>query len=223
MRRSSSAISTSSRRSSNSRHRVAVHDRTLTELAADLAAQARLRRRAHEPLPRAHRALRRRAERVRHRDGRAGAEAGAGRRRAARARRRGAAHRHPARAQGHLLHGRRQNHVRLEDARQLRRPVRRDRDRALRGRGRRDARQDEHGRVRDGLVERDELLRPGTQPVGSRRSCRAAHRAALPPRSPRASRRPRPEPTPAARFASRRRCPESPASSRRTAACRATG
>ena len=42
----------------------------------------------------------------------------------------------------------------------------------LQQRGRRDARQDEHGRVRDGLVERDELLRTGAQSVGSRARAR---------------------------------------------------
>ena len=44
--------------------------------------------------------------------------------------------------------------------------VRRHRGRAA-ARGRRgDRRQDEHGRVRDGLVQREQRLRPGAQPVG---------------------------------------------------------
>ena len=38
--------------------------------------------------------------------------------------------------------------------------------RALGGGRHRAARQDQHGRVRDGLVERDQLLRPGPQPLG---------------------------------------------------------
>ena len=64
------------------------------------------------------------------------------------------------------------------------------------------ARQDQHGRVRDGLVERDQLLRPGAESVGPSHACRAAPPVAPPRRSRRASRRPRAAPTPAARSAS---------------------
>ena len=46
------------------------------------------------------------------------------------------------------------------------------------------ARQDEHGRVRDGLVERELRLRAGAQPLGSRAACPAARRAARRRRSP---------------------------------------
>ncbi len=38
------------------------------------------------------------------------------------------------------------------------------------------ARQDEHGRVRDGLVDRELGVRPDAQPVGPRRACPAARR-----------------------------------------------
>ena len=53
--------------------------------------------------------------------------------------------------------------------------------RAEAGRGRRaDARQDEHGRVRDGLLERELRLRARAQPVGPASACRAARAAARP-------------------------------------------
>ena len=84
-------------------------------------------------------------------------------------------------------------------------PVRRARGRAFDARRRGAARQDQHGRVRDGLVERDLVLRPGAQSLGHRRGARrqlgrlgGGGRGA-----PRARRRP--APTPAARSASRRR------------------
>ena len=63
---------------------------------------------------------------------------------------------------------------------------------------------------------------PVQQSVGSRARARAARPAARRPRSQRASRRRRRARTPAARFVSRPRSPASPASSRPTAACRAT-
>ena len=78
-----------------------------------------------------------------------------------------------------LLHARHADDLRLEDPRDVRAAVRRHRRRAA-ARGRRGApRQDEHGRVRHGLVDRE--LRPSTStrnPVGPRRACRAARRAA---------------------------------------------
>ena len=91
------------------------------------------------------------------------------------------------------------------------------------GRGRpRLARQDEHGRVRDGLVDR-ELRASGRRATrGTRRASPAARRAARRRRSPRAWRRWRSAPTPAARSASRPRSAASSASSRRTARSRAT-
>ena len=75
--------------------------------------------------------------------------------------------------------------------------------RNLARRGRDAARQDEHGRVRDGLVERELGLRPGEEPVGPRAGARAARAAAAPRPWPPAARRGRSAPTPAARSASR--------------------
>ena len=72
-----------------------------------------------------------------------------------RARRGRSAHRRAARAQGHLLHERHPDDLRLAHARELRLALRRDRRRAARCRRHGAARQDEHGRVRDGLVERE--------------------------------------------------------------------
>ena len=46
------------------------------------------------------------------------------------------------------------------------------------------ARQDQHGRVRDGLLERELRLRAGAQPLGPRRGCPAAPPAARRPPSP---------------------------------------
>ena len=56
----------------------------------------------------------------------------------------------------------------LADPRGLRAAIHGDRRAQARGGGRADARQDEHGRVRDGLVERELRLRAGAQPVGPR-------------------------------------------------------
>ena len=95
-------------------------------------------------------------------------------------------------------------------------------ERLARGR-RAAARQDQPGRVRDGLVERELRLRPGPQPVGPRRASPAARAAAAPRPSPRASRRGRSAPTPAARSASPPRCAASSASSRPTARSRRYG
>ena len=78
---------------------------------------------------------------------------------------------HSGRAQGHLLHERLADHLRLEDAVEFRRALRRARDRAFQCRRRGHPRQDQHGRVRHGLVQRDLVLRPGAQPVGPRRRC----------------------------------------------------
>ena len=80
--------------------------------------------------------------------------------------------------------------------------VRRHRDRPAQGGRRGPVRQDEHGRVRDGLVDREQRLRPDPQPLG-----RDAHPRRLVGRlgrgrrrRPRAARRS--APTPAARSAS---------------------
>ena len=111
------------------------------------------------------------------------------------------------------------HHLRLADARELRRALRRARRRAAR-RGRHGAgRQDQHGRVRDGLVERDRRTSARCRIRGISTACRAAARAARRRRSRRGSCPRRPAPTPAARSASRRRCPASAASSRPTASC----
>ena len=101
-------------------------------------------------------------------------------------------------------------------------PVRRARRRPARRRRHGARRQDQHGRVRDGLVQRELVLRPGHAIRGTPSACRAAARAARRRRSRRASCRRRPAPTPAARSASRRRCRASAGSSRPTACARAT-
>ena len=93
---------------------------------------------------------------------------GRGRRRATRSRSSGPLQRHPGRGQGHLLHRGRADHRRLAHPRGLPAALHRDR-RAAPARGRRaGARQDQHGRVRDGLLERELRLRAGAQPVGPR-------------------------------------------------------
>ncbi len=77
-----------------------------------------------------------------------------------------AAARRAARGQGPLLHRGGPEPVGLEDPRGLPAAVHRDRRGAPAG-GRRGApRQDEPGRVRDGLLERELRLRAGAQPVG---------------------------------------------------------
>ena len=91
------------------------------------------------------------------------------------------------RAQGRPVHARGPDHLRLEDPRALRAALRRHRGDAPRGGGRGAPRQDQHGRVRHGLVDRELRLRPDREPLGPRRACPAARRAAPPPRSPPAS------------------------------------
>ena len=78
--------------------------------------------------------------------------------------------------------------------------------RAPRGRRRGDHRQDQHGRVRHGLVHRELGLPADPQPLGPRPGARADRAAARPPRWRRARLRGRSARTPAARSASRRRC-----------------
>ena len=124
-------------------------------------------------------------------------------------------------AQGHLLHARASRPPAPRRSSRLRAALRRDRGRAPGGRGRRDPRQAQHGRVRDGLVEREQLGQAGAQPVGLARvpggssggSAAAVAAALCAGRS---------APTPAARSASPPRSAASSASSRPTAACRAT-
>ena len=102
------------------------------------------------------------------------------------------------------------DHRRLAHPREFRAALRIDRHRQSLARGRGAARQDQSRRVRDGLVQRHQLLRPGGQSLdragrGRGRWCRAAARAARPRRSRRSSASARPAPIPAARSASRRR------------------
>ena len=72
------------------------------------------------------------------------------------------------RAQGRDLDEGDRDDRRLEDPRGLRSGVRLDRRGALPGGGPAGDRQDEHRRVRDGLLDRELRLRPVAQPVGSR-------------------------------------------------------
>ena len=58
------------------------------------------------------------------------------------------------------------DHLRQPDARGLPAALRRHRDPRLERGRRRPRRQDEHGRVRDGLVDREQRLRPDPQPLG---------------------------------------------------------
>ena len=85
-----------------------------------------------------------------------------------------------------------------------------------------DPRQDQHGRVRDGLLHRALRLRPDPQPVGPRPDPRRLRRRLARPRSPRSRRRWRSAPTPAARSASPPPSPAPSASSRPTAGSPAT-
>ena len=102
------------------------------------------------------------------------------------------------------------DHLRLEDPARLRPALREHRVGAPRGGGGDQPRQAEHGRVRHGLVEREQRLRAGPQPLGSRaRARRLVGR--LGRRGRRLAVRGRASaPTPAARSASRRRCAGSP-------------
>ena len=89
-------------------------------------------------------------------------------RRARRPRRAPPAAGHPRRPQGPGLGRGRPVHGRLADPRGLPRPVRRPRHGAAPRRRRRDPGQDQHGRVRDGLVHGALRLRAHVQPVGPR-------------------------------------------------------
>ena len=91
----------------------------------------------------------------------------------------------PDRGQGHLLHrGRRRPRPARRSSRATCRRTRRPRSRSsARGRGAR-ARQDQHGRVRDGLVERELGLRRRAATPGTATACPAAPRAARRPPSP---------------------------------------
>ena len=110
--------------------------------------------------------------------------------------------RRAARAQGHPHLPRRADHLRLEDPRGLAPAVRRHRHPAAAGRRPGHPRQDQPGRVRDGLLDRELRVRPDPQPVGHRPGSPAAPAAARPPRWPPSRRRWPSAPTPAARSAS---------------------
>ena len=142
---------------------------------------------------------------------------------AARGRARRAARRRPARGQGPVLHRGHPEPGRLEDPRGLPAAVHGDRGRAPRRRRRAAARQDQPGRVRDGLVDRELAPTARCSTRGTARACPAARAAAAPPRSRPARRRGRSAPTPAARSASPPRCAGSSASSRPTARSRRYG
>ena len=86
------------------------------------------------------------------------------------------ARRRADRGQGRHGHPGPADHVRVEDPAGLGAAVRRDpRHPAARGRDA-DPRQDQHGRVRDGLLHRAQRLRPEPQPVGPRADPRRVRR-----------------------------------------------
>ena len=108
------------------------------------------------------------------------------------------------RAQGQHRHHRAADHLRLPDSGGVRLALHRDGGEPA-ARGRRDDRgQDQHGRVRDGLVHRALGLRPGEASRSIRRGCRAAPPAARRRWWPPAWCRRRSARRPAARCASRR-------------------
>ena len=71
-------------------------------------------------------------------------------------------------AQGRVLHRRHRHHLRFANARRVRLALRRHGGGTPCGCWGRDPRQDQHGRVRDGLVQRNQPFRPGRQPVERR-------------------------------------------------------
>ena len=81
-------------------------------------------------------------------------------------RRRTERRRAPDRAEGRHRHQGRAHDCGLEDPPRLRPGLRLDGCRALQGRGPLPPRQDEHGRVRDGLVDRELRIRSVAEPVG---------------------------------------------------------
>ena len=137
------------------------------ELAAELGPQGGLERRGHPGPARPHRRRRRRHSRLpaRRRRGRAGD--GRRHRRPPR-RRRGPPRpgRRPDRGQGHRRDQGHAHDVRLQDPRRLDPALRRHDHPAHQGRRPADPRQDQHGRVRDGLVDRALGVRTHPQPLG---------------------------------------------------------
>ena len=131
--------------------------------------------------------------------------------------------RRAGRGQGQHRHARAADDLRLADSRGVRQPVRGDRRHAAARSGRDHRRQDEHGRVRDGLVHREQRVRSDAQSDRHPSACPADRPAARRLPSPPASSRSRSARRPAARCVSRRRSAASSASSRRTGASAATG
>ena len=132
---------------------------TLAEARDALKSRRRFQRRIDAGASRRDRA-RRRAQRLCRRHRRSGAGDGGRERRAHRQGRGGAARGSAARRQGPLRHQGRSYAGLQPHPRWFQAALRVDRHRPSLARRRGDARQAEHGRVRDGLVERDLLLRP---------------------------------------------------------------
>ena len=126
------------------------------------------------------------------------------------------------RAQGRDRHEGGRDDRGLEDPEGLRPRLRLDGRRAGEGRGPAAARQDQHRRVRDGLVDRELGVRAVAQPVGPDPRPRRLRAAARRPRSRAAWRPGRSAPTPAARSSSRPRSAGSSGCGRPTAPSRAT-
>ena len=134
-----------------------------------------------------------------------------------------AAGRRAAGSQRRVHHHGHAHHLRLAHPRQLAAAVRRDRDPAAAPGRRGAAGQDQHGRVRDGLLHRELGVRAVPQPVGPGPGCPAARPGARRRRS-RASRHPWVSaPTPEGPSGSPPRCAASSVSSRPTAARPGTG
>ena len=131
-------------------------------------------------------------------------------------------HRHPDRAQGRHLDERRGDDGGLEDPRGLRPRVRRHRCGALQGGRAVAARQDQHGRVRDGLVDRELGVRARRTTRGIRAGARRLRRGLRRGRGRRVWPPGRSAPTPAARSSSRRRSAGTSAFARRTGPSPAT-
>ena len=112
--------------------------------------------------------------------------------------------------QGRALHARRTDDLRVANPGELPPALRRHRDRPAEGGRRRADRQDEHGRVRHGRVERELGLSSHAQPLGLDRGFRAVPAAGRRPAWPRGWPRFRSAPTPAARSAAPRGCAASP-------------
>ena len=129
---------------------------------------------------------------------------------------------HPDRAQGRDLDEGDPHDRGLADARALRPRLRRDRDRAAARPWPVHPGQDEHGRVRDGLLLGELGLRARRATRGIRRASPAARAAARRRRSRRGSRRGRSARTPAARSSSRPRSAATSACARPTGRSPAT-